>query len=194
MIGLVLCGGKSSRMGSDKGLLTIENISWVELALSKLKALHIRTAISLRADQVANYHGLVNDALIIQDNAELSYHGPLIGLMSAHQVFPNEDLLLLACDMPEMELTTLISLVQHQQTNPTYQAYCFLNQGNMEPLAAIYTSAGLSVIHEKYLANNLPKHSMKYVLSAINTLSTPLDQAQQKSFQNFNTPTDLFNL
>lgn len=32
MTGIILCGGKSSRMGSDKGLLSTSGITWAETA------------------------------------------------------------------------------------------------------------------------------------------------------------------
>ena len=41
MIGVVLCGGNSTRMGSDKGLLKEEEETWAELAGRKLKALQL---------------------------------------------------------------------------------------------------------------------------------------------------------
>lgn len=194
MIGLVLCGGQSSRMGADKGLLNLENRSWVEWALKKCKAVHLETFISIRMEQMNSYKHFFSIEHFIQDNESLGYHGPLLGIMSAHKAFPTKDLLVLACDMIEMKEATLIALLQMQVSNPSYQAYCFMNQGNLEPLAAIYTASGLSKIQDLFLLKDLAKHSMKYVLSVLKTCCIPINPTQQSSFHNFNTPTDLFNL
>jgi molybdopterin-guanine dinucleotide biosynthesis protein A len=64
----------------------------------------------------------------------------------------------------------------------------------MEPLAAIYTSTGLSIIHENCLTGKLPKHSMKYVLGILNTHNILVEDGQLGNFKNFNTASDLIGL
>ncbi len=48
MIGLILCGGQSSRMGSDKGLLKLEAKTWAQTAIDKMEILHIPVKISVK--------------------------------------------------------------------------------------------------------------------------------------------------
>jgi len=39
MIGVVLCGGQSSRMHADKGLIKVQGVTWAEAAFQKMEAL-----------------------------------------------------------------------------------------------------------------------------------------------------------
>ncbi len=36
IVGVVICGGQSSRMGSDKGLLKLEAKTWAQTAIDKM--------------------------------------------------------------------------------------------------------------------------------------------------------------
>jgi hypothetical protein len=47
MIGLILCGGQSSRMGMDKGLLQFNGISWAQSAANKMAELNIPVYLSI---------------------------------------------------------------------------------------------------------------------------------------------------
>jgi molybdopterin-guanine dinucleotide biosynthesis protein A len=52
MTGLLLCGGKSSRMGSDKGLLSAEGITWAATAYNKLSTVASLIFISVNDEQL----------------------------------------------------------------------------------------------------------------------------------------------
>ena len=47
MLGIILCGGQSLRMGSDKGLLKLQSITWTQNAINKMTALNIPVTISV---------------------------------------------------------------------------------------------------------------------------------------------------
>lgn len=194
MIGLVLCGGGSSRMGSDKGLLKQSDQSWAEIAMHKLNEFGMPVFFSIRTSQMTAYGHFLTKEQVIPDNEALAYRGPLLGIMSAHLVYPNQDLFVLACDMPELSTALLFELNELKKNNPMRLAYCFSNKGQWEPLTTIYTSKGLSLIHELYLAQLLPTSSMKYVLDTLNAINMPLADNQIAYFKNFNSPTDLVNL
>src|SRR6478736_4937710 len=98
MIGVVLCGGKSSRMGMDKGLLKERDKTWSQIAVEKLSSLPLHSVVSINSSQQGSYSVFFfNDQLII--DKELNAKGPLLGLLSVHSQFINEDMLILGCDL-----------------------------------------------------------------------------------------------
>lgn len=193
MTGIILCGGLSSRMGSDKGLLRTEAANWATDAARKLQDLGILVKASINTLQENSYaHGLQGVELIT-DNTTLPVKGPLLGLLSAHIANPTEDLFVLACDMPLIEtflLKELYTLYQKQEAD----AFLFTNEGEAEPLCAIYTSAALQKIMTMLRKGKLKKFSMKFALDHLQLATLPLKEEQKKYFQNFNAHADLNGL
>ena len=194
MTGLVLCGGESSRMGTDKGLIEHETGSWAQVTFDKLKALQIPVFLSVNKKQYENYATKFPADKLIVDNEELQINGPLLGLLSAHLLFSNEDIFIPACDMPLMATSVLQQLQQVCLSDNQAQAFAFSNAGEAEPLCGIYKSAAIAAIHSLYKSRQLPKHSMKFMLEHVNTHSIALAEEQKQFFRNFNSHAELNGL
>lgn len=186
MIGLVLSGGRSMRMGSDKGLLLKDGKAWAEIAWEKLGSVLPKVKISVNADQYLNYCNVFEKKALIQDSDELSVKGPLRGILSAHIKHPEEDQFVLACDLVLMEFALIEEVVNSYLQQPGYEAYVFTHHEDVEPLCGIFTSNGLQRIHERYQKDPDLKNSMKYVLSQLNICQIPLAENDIKCFTNFN--------
>jgi molybdenum cofactor guanylyltransferase len=193
MIGVILCGGQSSRMGTDKGLLKLHANTWAQTAVAKLAELQLPVVISVNRNQYAEYATIFSPQQLITDNEILQIKGPLWGLLSVHLQYPVEDLLLLACDMPLMETSLLKELISiyNQQTS---DAFVYTNDGEPEPLCGIYKASGLKKILHLYQSNQLPKYSMKFMLEQFNTHFIPLIDDKKKCFRNFNAHAELNGL
>lgn len=194
MLGIVLCGGKSLRMGADKGLLAVENKNWAQIAFDKLSALNIPVQLSVSAMQKNSYHLFFADELLITDAVNLEIKGPLLGVLSAHRLNPNQDLLVLACDLPLMEIKILKELVALKLRQNTFEAYIFTNNGEPEPLCAIYTAKGLEKIFIMQQQNKLSKYSMKFMLSQLQVCEIVLPETDKLFFKNFNAHAELNGL
>jgi molybdenum cofactor guanylyltransferase len=194
MLGIILCGGQSSRMGSDKGLLVHEAKTWAQTAFDKLSILNIPISFSVNQQQQKDYAKVFTDALLIADNPSLEIKGPLLGALSAHLQHPTEDLFLLACDLPLMETGVLEELFSRYQNDNNYEAYIFTDDHEPEPLCGIYTSKGLAKIIALQKQDNLARHSMKFILSQFSVCSIPLQENQKKFFRNFNAHAELNGL
>ena len=194
MIGIILCGGQSSRMGSDKGLLTINEKTWTETAFEKLASLDIPVKISVNSYQYSVYHSEFPSFELIADDPTLSVKGPLLAVLSCHLKHSLEDLFILACDMPLMETALLNELYSQYQRQTSVGAVVFTNNGEWEPLCGIYTASGLSYTLSLLQSGQLIKHSMKHMLDHLNVKSIALRDNQKKAVTNFNSHAELNGL
>ena len=96
--------------------------------------------------------------------------------------------------MPLMETELLKELLVKYQQQNTADAHIYTNDGEPEPLCGIYKASGLAHIIHLYQANQLPRHSMKYMLEHIATQSIPLPDDKKKCFRNFNAHAELNGL
>lgn len=193
MLGVVLSGGQSTRMGTDKGLIRLEARNWAQTASEKLTASNLRVVISVNAAQYDTYATIFPADQLVKDKEELLLKGPLLGVLTVHAAFPDEDLLVLACDMPLMETAVLQQLVDAWQT-AAQDACVFSNNHQPEPLCAIYRAAALARISAQHAQQPLARFSMKYLLEQLNVLYLPVQPHQAKAFRNFNAHAELNGL
>ncbi|HZX74804.1 MAG TPA: molybdenum cofactor guanylyltransferase [Cyclobacteriaceae bacterium] len=193
MLGLVVCGGKSTRMGDDKGMLLSGNKTWAQIAKEKIEAINLRLAVSINPAQIEKYQSVFKKDELIVDATELDMASPLRGILSAHLHFPDEDILVLACDMPNMQTLVLEGLLKYYQKN-SFEAVAFMNGIQIEPMCAVYSSRGLTKILSIYRGNNLTRHSLMNVLEILNAQYIKVDESWQPYFRNFNSPEDLKTL
>lgn len=193
MTGVVLCGGKSSRMGSDKGLLQQQSLAWAEVTAKILFDLNLPVVLSVSSQQYPLYNVKFEHLSLIKDEDSLGVYGPLKGIFSVHLQLPAEDLLVLACDMPAMQKEVIDHLIK-TSSGKEEEAFVFKNETNAEPLCAIYTSKALKRIYERYKRGQLKKHSLHHVLEYMLTAYSPIPAEWKKYFHNYNFPEDLKSL
>jgi len=194
MFGIVLCGGASSRMGRDKGLLPAEKGYWAEKGLDNFKKLEIPGLLSVNRRQFDQYRSLFPGVELICDDDSLQIRGPLAAVLSAHLKFPADDLLITACDMPLMDFVVLENLVNHYKKEPGHNAYVYTDEGEPEPLCGIYSAKGLAAIISIYDRGELLKHSMKFMLGHLSVIRIPIPDTWKIYFRNINTHADLNGL
>jgi molybdopterin-guanine dinucleotide biosynthesis protein A len=181
--GIVMCGGQSKRMGTDKGLIAIQDTCWAAYMAAKLVSMNLPVSISINASQLENYTSIFPAKQLIVDS--LNIGGPLNGLLSVHEKYPNDNLLLLACDMINMQAETLCHLVSSYKAEPAYDFYIYQNKEYAEPFCGIYTGEGLSILIRSIDVRNLSGLSLKKVLYNGNTKH--LEIIETVSFSNHNT-------
>ncbi len=147
LAGVVLCGGESRRMGRDKGLIERDGVCWAVRMGQKLAVLGLPVVYSIRAGQEHAYSNVLPEGLMVVDALDLG--GPLNGLFSVHRRFPGKDLLVLACDMQDMDGETVGSLVEAYCGERGFDYYVYEEGGFLQPFCAIYTGVGLDKAYGK---------------------------------------------
>jgi molybdenum cofactor guanylyltransferase len=141
LLGVVLCGGESRRMGRDKGLIQHAHRPWALLMGDRLLEHHLPVVYSINPRQTDAYSALISADQLLVDAAE--WAGPLNGLLTIHRRFPANDLLLLACDMQDIDAASISGLIS---TYVAEQADFFLYEetGVLQPFCGIYTGDALA--------------------------------------------------
>ncbi|MBE8720352.1 molybdenum cofactor guanylyltransferase [Sphingobacterium pedocola] len=183
MIGLVLCGGESKRMGRDKGMLQYGNYTWAEYAQQILHCTDLPAFISVNERQLPVYQQQFSNPELIVDC--VSAKGPLTGLLSAHFNFPEEDILVLACDMINMDTDTLRTLIRNHVDNKGIAGCFFENNSRVEPLCAIYSSSMLAQIATQLNSGTLIHFALHKIILSFHVSIIPI--ADHIKFVNYNT-------
>ncbi|HSK14087.1 MAG TPA: molybdenum cofactor guanylyltransferase [Phnomibacter sp.] len=188
--GVILCGGQSTRMQRDKGMMTRDRSTWAQHMVRLLEPVCDDVVISVNPRQ-ENYVAALEGYELVPDNESLGLAGPLLGVLSVHHHHPASDLLVLACDLQNMIPAVPAHLLQMAGSNAGYDAYLFSGpDGSPEPLCALYTCHSLQKIWETHLQQGLPRCSMKYALQQMNVMMATIPPLWQECFYNFNTAAD----
>ena len=182
LLGAVLCGGQSKRMGRDKGLLMQNNKAWAVCIAEKLEQAGLEVVISINPQQETSYLEIFPSTPLLID--QLLIEGPLNGLLSIHRNFPEEDVLLMACDFIDMDQQTILHLIEAYRQQAGFEYYVYQQNGFTQPFCAVYTARGLAKISESVEQNQVRKYSLHDKLESGNTLYLPV--LSEASFRNYN--------
>lgn len=130
--GLILSGGKSSRMGRDKGSISYHGKSQREHLHDLLVPFCHEVFISCNEQQAPHLHRFP----LIEDS--IDGKGPMVGILSAFQRYPDVAWLTVACDLPFLTSKTLNHLVKHRNASKLATAIHNPETGFPEPLITIW--------------------------------------------------------
>lgn len=158
--GLVLAGGQSTRMGKDKGLIPYHGMPQREYLYHLLSRVCDKTYVSIRPEQ---QNDLPDDIETVVD--ENRYKGPYNGLLSAHRKYSKVAWLVLACDLPLIDLQSLQELIAARDPNMMATSFAQKEDPLPEPLCAVweprafetsiaYLEGGKGTCPRKFLINN----------------------------------------
>jgi molybdopterin-guanine dinucleotide biosynthesis protein A len=185
--GLVLAGGRSSRMGTDKAALVHPDGRPLARRTRDLliDAGCASVMLSLRHDQEIppGFHGLP-DAVILRD-PEGGSEGPLAGILAAMRRHPDADWLVLACDLPRLDVATPGHLIVSRLPGEMFLCYRSEFDGLPEPLCAFYAAEALPVL-EAMQAGGLRCPRKALIRSGCRLM----DPVTPRALDNANTPED----
>lgn len=134
LYGLVLGGGRSSRMRTDKASLKYHGKPQTEHCLDLLAAHCAQSFVSCRADQ-ADQPGFAGLPQIHDTFLDM---GPLGGILSALKAHRNAAFMVVACDLPFLDADSLAALAAGRDRFKVATAFAGPQGGLPEPLCAVY--------------------------------------------------------
>ena len=195
---IILCGGKSSRMGQDKGSMIIQNKPMIKHILSTLNH-HINEAIIVLNDssRIEKYSEFINpseyDYNLTFAEDKIKNKGPLPGIMTGLSQITGNYALILPCDSPYVSSKYIDTIFNEIESD--YQAIVpYHNDENKlktsEPLHSIYSKNITPEIKE--LISDDVLH-IKGLIEKIDTKFVLIDnkKIEKKEFRNLNRPEDI---
>lgn len=179
MDGLILAGGKNSRMnGSYKGNLIYGNETFIEKIINELEKITKQIWISY-GDKM---HDLYKGCRIVQD--EYPGCGPLSGIHAGMKMCDSEIVLVAACDMPFLKAELYQYLIQFLEAQ--YDGVVPIVEGKMHPLAAIYRTNIVLRLEE---ALKKKHYKMQLVCRQLNLKYVDVSDTEEycRMFTNINT-------
>lgn len=179
--GLVLAGGKSERMGKDKGLIDYHGVPQREYVYELLDDFTENTFMSCRPDQVKEFEGKYQS---IPDS--ISGLGPFGAIISAFREYPNHAWIVVACDLPLVNYNTILDLVEGR--NPSKIASTFFNPETKfpDPLITIWEPKSYpELLHFLSLGYSCPRKVL------INSNTEVLIANDGTALLNANSPEDI---
>ncbi|MEI8347582.1 MAG: NTP transferase domain-containing protein [Pseudomonadota bacterium] len=177
ILGLILAGGESKRMGEDKSALCYHHKDQAHYLFDLVSSFCDRAYVSCRSEQKTLPH--LRDLPNIVDRYAL---GPLGGILSAFEFNPKAIWLVVACDLPYISAATLKELFQGHDPDKLATAFINLEKNWPEPLCTLYSPKFYPLLKE-YLAEGIkcPRRILTLCQNAIKSL-VPQDSQWLKNF------------
>lgn len=177
MIGAVLCGGASSRMGCDKATLVVDGLALSRRMADSLAAAGCSPVVGVGGEPSA-LTGVGLRHIADQHPGE----GPLGGVLTALSL--GAPCLVVACDLPRLGAATLSSLIDALGDHDAAIA----RSDRVEPLCAVWSARSAALLQIKFDAGE------RAVYRAIADLNVAWVRVPPEELRNVNTPADLHNL
>lgn len=153
LLGLLLAGGASSRLGRDKAPLILPggSLSFAENARNLLAEAGLPVVVAARG--LARAELLLPGCTAVADGPG---RGPAAALLGAQEAFPEASFLALACDMPALP-ASLLQYLSAREGDWVVPAWTDPDTGEerLEPLCAVYRPPALAALSRRVAAGRL---------------------------------------
>lgn len=175
--GLILCGGKSTRMGTDKTKALLKGKPLLSYSVELFKSLNMDFHLSINSSQTELYQ---THQCVIDQHEE---KGPLGGITSSLKAL-NKSLLVVPVDMPKLNAELIKELMSNSDQSKLVE--CFQVDERIEPFPSIWKVESLVQL-EGFL-----NEGMLSLQQCIKHLPHQLIKTNGNSqFQNLNYPSEL---
>lgn len=186
LFGLVLCGGSSVRMKTDKAFLNYHGKEQIYYLVDKMDSICEKVFISCNESQKDKIDLNYN---VIIDSATFQNSGPINAILTAFELYPNKAIFVLACDYPLLTSVDLVMLkdafLKYKKTVSFYNN----NTNFREPFIAIYHPSDLSQLLAFYKNGNT---SLQLFLNDIDAIK--VEPLNLKSIISIDSSSDFNNI
>ncbi len=174
--GLILAGGKSTRMGTDKGLLTYHKVSQRDYLYEQLSSMFLKNDvyISIREGQTIEDKNTITDKFVGL--------GPFGAICSAFQENPNSAWFVMATDVPFIDNDIINLLIKHRNPKKIATALKGKNKQFPEPLITIWEPKAYPILLN-YLSQGYSCPRKVLINSDVEIV-----EVDDRFIQNINTP------
>lgn len=176
----ILAGGKSSRMGTDKGLMPFRGSAMIEHVIRIVLPIFSEVII------MSNQPGYEKFGFAVWED-EVKGLGPLGGITTALRNTTTALNFFISCDLPDMDAEIIRMICNTEErgavTLPTHH-------GHLEPLCALYSTEVLPIFEGQIRRGNLRMHDAVAQANAVSVAIPESFFAGRNPFGNFNTTED----
>lgn len=182
--GVILSGGRSSRMGVNKSFLKLGNQTIIERIVDLMKSIFSEVIIITNTPDEYIFLNLP----LYEDIYK--WKGPLAGIHSALVHSKTDKVFVVSCDVPLMSREMIEYIINHKSDKPV--VFCEA-AGYHQPLVGVYSKSILSAV-EKFISNEKldDKSFHKFLKNVDADIIHPqkLDFYKDEIFFNVNRPED----
>lgn len=176
--GLVLAGGRSARLGTDKRAVRLGGITLLDRALGLLAGLSDDVMIAAPPDALS----AGRTARVIPDPTP--GRGPMAGIQAGLTHARRERVLVIPVDMPMLTATFLRFLVE---VDPDAAVTVPVWTAGLEPLVAVYHAACASTLAELLARGATAVHAF------INSSPLRVHRVEERDIRRYGEPSELFH-
>lgn len=171
IIGVVLAGGRSTRFGRDKAMLSWQGKPLIERQIEALRAAGV-DAVRVSGDRPA--YGGIPDAV--------PGKGPLAGLARIAAACPDDDLLVIPVDMPLLSPALLCRLRTEMP-----EAACLRFSGRVLPMRLRADARCRGMLEERAQAADAHARSLRALQAGMNAAEVSLSAVEAVQLTDCNT-------
>lgn len=189
---IILCGGRSKRMGKDKGSLLLNDKPMVLHVLDAIKDIADEIILVLRDnEQIEIYNAILNyknmSLKVVAD--ETKDKGPLVGILTGLSYINSDYAQILPCDSPFISKDFVLKMFELAKKDNFDAIVPVWDDGHIEPLHSLYKRSAIIII-EKLISKE--KRNVSSLIKDLNAKYVPVETLDKStmSFQNINTIKD----
>jgi molybdopterin-guanine dinucleotide biosynthesis protein A len=180
--GIILAGGKSTRMGYDKGFISFNGKTFIQYSIDALNPL-VDDIIIVSHDHKYDSFNLKRVDDLIENS------GPLAGIYTGLYHSKTTNNIVLSCDIPMINQVILKELIQ--QNTDSIDVTLIESNNKQMPLIALYKK---DCMYKCLELLNIGEKRLKTLIQHLNSKTILLEHTLEKHTANINTQLELKTL